>query len=414
MKKLKNPKKCREIGLLLLLLAAGIALGAALMLGTAALPASAVREHVRLSAELLSREGLVSFAIPGYTQSRLDNFTDALMLSGAVLAPYDSLPENAMLNERFSGYDPLSALRAWLDGASPATEPYSRYWHGYLLILKPLLLVFSLGSIRYLLAAAGILLSLLLVARLSGAGIGAQAAFFVLLTALCPPALMNSLHYAPCALIALAAGLYILRGRARLPLPALFLLTGMATAFFDFLTFPALTLVLPLSLYALQRKDARLSRLLLSLFMAAAAWALGYAGMWAGKWLAGSLLTGRNLFSDALSTLRTRTAALDADGDAVPIFAGFLACLRTLMSPITAASFLVTFLCLLLPAVRRGAFRSQAERARRLSLALIALIPILWTLLACNHSLEHSFFAYRSLAASVFPLLLAVSPPAKS
>ena len=118
-------KRIREIGVLLLLLAGGIAAGALLMLGTFAIPSSAVREHVRLSADLLAREGLTAYAIPGYTQSRLDNFTDALMLGGAVLAPYASLPENAMLCERFSGYDPLSALRGWLQGASPETEPYS-------------------------------------------------------------------------------------------------------------------------------------------------------------------------------------------------------------------------------------------------------------------------------------------------
>ena len=404
-------KRIREIGVLLLLLAGGIAAGALLMLGTFAIPSSAVREHVRLSADLLAREGLTAYAVPGYTQSRLDNFTDALMLGGAVLAPYGSLPENAMLCERFSGYDPLSALRGWLQGASPETEPYSRYWHGYLFVLKPLLLVFSLGSVRYLLAAAMLLLTLLLAGKLARPGMGALLPFFVLLAALCPPALMNSLHYAPCVLIALASGLAVLRERRRLSAPVLFLIAGMATAFFDFLSFPVLTLVLPLSLYALRAEGTRSREVLLPLFMAACAWGLGFAGMWAGKWLAGSLLTGRDLLADALSTLRIRTAARDVDGDAVSVFAGFAACLRTLVNPVVAAAFLASFLSLLAGAFRRRGTRGKPCPAKRLALLLIALIPVCWTILACNHSLEHSFFAYRALASSVFPLLLAVSAP---
>ena len=405
-------KPLRELGRLLLLLLGGVLLSTLLMLGVYALPAAPAREHVRASAELLGEEGLVSYAIPGYAPSRLDNFTDALMLSGAVLAPYDTLSENAMLCERFSGYDPLFALLRFLDGDAPKTEPYSRYWHGYLVVLKPLLFFFSVGSIRYLFSALGILLALLLAGKLfrGPGGRGGVLALFALLAALCPPALMDSLHYAPCPLIALFSGLLLPQKFRRAPAPAYFLLIGMATAFFDFLTFPILTLVLPLSLYAIQSEEPRLSRLLPPLFMAAAAWCLGYAGLWAGKWAAGSLLTGRNLMTDALRTLETRTAARDVEGDAVSIFSGFFACLRVLFSPISAAALLCALAALLPFSLRARFVQGEGGGAKRLCLLLIAALPVLWTLAACNHSLEHSFFAYRTLAASFFPLTLAAAP----
>ena len=302
------------------------------------------------------------------------------------------------LNERFSGYDPVSSLLESLDGAAPETEPYARYWHGYLLFLKPLLLFFSIGSIRYLLAITEILLMLLFTVELAKHGKQAVMAFFALLAGLCPPALMNSLHYAPCFMIAIIAGFLVLHSNRSYPV--IFLLTGMSTAFIDFLTFPILTLIIPLTVYVLQSRKTHPWILLFPVF----AWSLGYAGLWAGKWLVGSILLRRNLFSDALLTLLTRTSAQDVQGYAVPVTAGFTACLRTLITPVTMIACLVSIISLL-PSVR------TSDHKRRFPLLLTAMMPVLWTLLACNHSLEHAFFAYRTLAASIFPLVLAVSPP---
>ena len=51
--------------------------------------------------------------------------------------------------------------------------------------------------------------------------------------------------------------------------------------------------------------------------------------------------------------------------------------------------------------MRRGA------AADALALALIALLPVAWLLFACNHSVSHAFFAYRSLSVLVFAALCA-------
>ena len=85
----------RQIGILLSVLVAGIIVSTLLMLGIYAIPTSLVEKHVHVSAELIGQEGLVAYVIPGYNQSRLDNFTDALMLGEAVFTPYKTLAENA-------------------------------------------------------------------------------------------------------------------------------------------------------------------------------------------------------------------------------------------------------------------------------------------------------------------------------
>lgn len=74
-----------------------------------------------------------------------------------------------------------------------------------------------------------------------------------------------------------------------------FLLAGILTAFFDFLTYPFVSLGIPLTIVlCLANHRGRLRTLregLQYLLAASAAWCFGYSGMFAGKWLMSWLLS---------------------------------------------------------------------------------------------------------------------------
>lgn len=390
------------------LLAVCILAGLLSMTAVYAIPGEYVRENLEASSVILSSEGLRHEVIPGYRNSRLDTFTDAIMLANAMVMPEDSALKNALLAHRLDSPHSVSALEQYLaDEQSVATTPYSYYWHGYLTVLKPLLCVMSLGSIRFLLMAEQVALLMAVAALLGRRG---MARFILPLLAmavcLCPQALMNCLTYSTVFTIGMAAAAGILLAHERLERLGygyVFLLIGAMTSFFDFLTYPVFTLGIPLAVYVLMRMEngerVRVDRLA----ALCAAWGVGYGGMWAGKWVLVSALTDVNGIEAALSEILFRTSSTMEHGGEVEPLAGLLACLEQLLDPLCL---LVLALCGLACAVlliKRGIRRQALAGAG--ALALIALLPVVWLSLTCNHSVTHAFYTYRSLTVAVFALL---------
>lgn len=231
-----------------LMLAGGVLIGTLLMIAVYAIPAESVRENVRASVRTLADEGLRYEVIDGYHASRLDDFTDAIMLGNAVLTT-DNPVESAMTARRFAGGDPIATLTRYLDGEDVPTESYARYWHGYLVVLKPLLTVMNLNSIRVLNMYVQLALVLLVAVWMARRGLSKQvAALFAAYASLCPAAVMQSLQYSTAFYAAFGAMAVLLIADGRLNDSLFFMAVGMLTSFVDFLTYPIATLGLPLIL----------------------------------------------------------------------------------------------------------------------------------------------------------------------
>ena len=93
-----------------LMLAGGVLLAALLMIAVYAIPAETVWENVRESVQTLADEGLRYEVIDGYHASRLDDFTDAIMIGNAVLTTENPV-ESAMTARRFAGGETVGTLR---------------------------------------------------------------------------------------------------------------------------------------------------------------------------------------------------------------------------------------------------------------------------------------------------------------
>ena len=177
------------------MLLGGVLLGTLLMIAAYAIPSETVWENVRVSAQTLANEGLRYEAIGGYHASRLDDFTDAIMIGNAVLTTEDPV-ESAMTARHFTGGETIGTLMRYLDGEDVPTESYARYWHGYLAALKPLLMVMNLNSIRVLNMYAQLALVLWTAALMVRRGLLRHVlALFAAYASLCPAAVMQSLQY---------------------------------------------------------------------------------------------------------------------------------------------------------------------------------------------------------------------------
>ena len=132
-----------------------------LLLAAYALPGDRVRDHVYESAQTIAGEGLYPEYF-GFKLFQMDNYTDTIMLTEAAAAD-EAPPLRAMMTNTAYNVDNFETLaddlqwyieKAWAAGAqrtdAPELEPlsYARYWHGYLIWLRPLLLVTTITGVR--------------------------------------------------------------------------------------------------------------------------------------------------------------------------------------------------------------------------------------------------------------------------
>lgn len=397
----------KQIKRVLKILAAGLLLGILAICLVYLLPCGSLQKHASESLKILKTEGENPFLLEGYKGSSLDNYTDTLMITQAVYQSEEPFYKAAMLSERKSnGKDqPIESLREYLENLqSGEVVSYSRYWHGYLVVLKPLLAVMDYGKIRMLNLAAFLLIQvLLLIGFLKRKLWRGLVAYTIALCSMFPMAIPKSLQFSSMFYVGSIVILVLLYGYEKLEkrawMPFVFLITGMVTSYVDFLTYPVFTLGMPLVVLLVLSDETAVQKLK-KLVQNSIFWVIGYAGMWAGKWVMGSLLTGTNLFADALQVVSERTSHEVYDEKISVIFAvlrnGYI--YANLLGVLLAAVLVIWIGYYLLR------YRRNIKNSGWWLYVLVACGPVVWYCVTANHSYIHYWFTFRDLAVTFFAL----------
>lgn len=418
-------KISRLLGAFVLCVLIAALVGTALLTGVYLLPAEAMTAHMDASAQLLIQEGTYPKLYP-WCNSQLDNFTDAIILMTAACGSTDSPPTQAMTAARPRVADkatPVEELEAHYRNGVPydGVQPYYQYWHGYLLFMKPLLLLTDYAGIRIFNAVAQTVLLAFLLAFLVKRGHKRYILPYIIsLAFLMPVALAKSLQFSSCYYIMTLGSIAVLlmekRVRKQEPYLFVFLFLGIATAFFDFLTYPIATLGVPGVFYFLSRKRIDLMKeSLVNGFGLCFSWGFGYVAMWANKWLLGSLVTGQNIFLVASDKLRERSFLNTLMEEKVTrwlweaynaLYANVTTFFRT---PAAVLLFLaaVAALTLMFVLFRRYQVCAKEVAVTFFPFVILALIPLVWYVLTTNHSGMHHWFTCKALSVSVFAALCA-------
>ncbi len=392
-------------------LLAGLMAGTALMLWAYMLPTEPMRENVARSSSLFDLEGTYPELVKGYSYTRLDNFTDSIMLGAAIYDGEEPLTEQAMQNFHIDSME-LPPVLALTNYANQVTAyeyykvAYGRYWHGYLVPLKLLLLVFDYGDIRILnFFLQNFLLCIVLGMLVRTEKKKYTPAYLAAVFTLNPLTTALSLQFSAVYYIILISSLCMIRagregkaedGRT----DNLFFFTGMATSYFDFLTYPiagaGILLVLYLNLQE-GRIDKRqikagIKKLLL--------WGFGYGGMWAGKWLIGSLLTGTDFFRNAWEQSLFRTSAENCTriGAVCKNIGVFLKWPFLLVFLTMAFCYFMKFR----KANKLRKFLWHKEKTAVCAYMAVACLPVGWLCIMTNHSWEHYWFTFRTFSVTCF------------
>lgn len=407
------------VGKHVIMLLAGTAAGILLLCLAYCLPVEPMRVHVYQSLPMLEREFGMENLIDEFPGTFVGSFTDCLMLENAV---YQS-EEHSMLEQILCMYRAESGTEiGWAPGHSlvdyleyrpqPVEVAYSRYWHGYLVVLKPFLLLTTFTSIRLIAAWVQLLLmggAFLACSRKGGKFLG--AAFLVSVPFLYYFSLFASLSLSICYYILTAALLVQLKWGDRIAdrgwYGEFFLLTGMVTSYFDFLTYPLVTLGFPLCAYLFMSRGRWLDQFR-RMVVCSVEWGIGYTGLWAMKWIVAEIFTGEKVIADGLQALLERTDTME-DGSMI---SGYPAVLWGNMEMFANWSFgllaagIILWLCSCIVRHRRRITRESILNSA--VIFLVALYPFAWFFFTQNHSAEHALFTCKILSVTVFAGVCAV------
>ena len=373
----------------------------------------AMRQNVWQGCLMLGEQQGTPQAVGGFLSAQMDNFTGVLILKTAGYTGPESLLHKAFGGLRAEmpaapGETGWEAFCRYGDRSPDGGLSYSRYWHGYTLPLRLLLCVLDVANLQMLLYFAQLVLMLIVLHGMGRRGLGRLIpGFFLSYFLMMPFALSVCLQYVPVSLLMLLGCVCVLRwderiGRA-VSMPAFYALLGLLTNFFDLLTFPLVSLGFPLILELALRmgRGEGGRRLFLHTALCGAAWALGYGGMWALKWLLNGLVFGWGVLHGVLAQMGlrasdnggtlSRVAVLLQNADVMLAKKSYL-----LLAGLTGLATLAP----LAQAVLRG--RRVRMDARAAVLLLPAAAAFLWMLVMANHVSDHTYFTYRTLTVAVF------------
>ncbi len=395
------------------ILAVGGCVGFVLLLLAYMLPVERMLDHARASIEIFEDLGLQPQIIKGYETTTIDTYTDAWMLRMAFYDGDESALEKCLCNYYY-GYDNgtttnvIESMIAYLKGAEGYIRiVYGRYWHGYTIILKPLLLFFDYADILGILKFVQLALTALCIVLLERKKMARCIPGLVAMLACIDFHTVGiSMQYSWVFLIAMLSAAFLLLKKEEKyydpSIDAVFLVTGMCTSYFDFLTYPLFTLGVPLTVMLAQREMAeRKGRMFVSALINSVYWLIGYAGMWMIKWVLCTVLTDNNMMEDAIHTILYR-AGSDVFGETVGVLDVFRENIRILLRyPYALAGVCAVAVLLLWGGKERWRFIRVSPDVL-FSYLFVACLPFVWYAAVKEHSYVHYVVTYRDLGISIF------------
>jgi hypothetical protein len=290
-----------------------------------------------------------------------------------------------------------TGLHRAVAGEPVTWQPYFRYWHGYRVILAPLIALFPLWFIKLLnalmVAAACGALARTLCARCGGA-----VAFIVVATFLCLSDVLfiwrTSTHSLSLAYILAGSCLFAAALKRQWRAGGLMILAAVLGSAFNFIDFLINPPMMPMLIAFFVLIDGRRGMGLLAL-ACTIAWFGGYAETWFAKWLIAywAMPASANVFADVLGTIENRTVGALNGVYLFPLAATLRAFLRAL-----SRVGVIVPIVIALAVAHYTATVSRIDWRRALWLASPLLLAVVWFEALSSHTQYHLTVSSRSAA----------------
>lgn len=278
-----------------------------------------------------------------------------------------------------------------------ANYDYNRYWHGYSIIVRPLLLVMTLNQIKVLLFVGyliltGYFLYLLMKEKHKYFSI----AFILMNIFYIVPYGFNSIEYISIFYIYLLSCIGVLKKHKYV-----FICSGVLTAFFDFWTAETLTLTVPLLLYLyLNQKEIKIKEVFKNIGM----WLFGYCFTFGYKWVLTSILFQKNYIKIAIEKYLTHTklvtARIAVESNISTLFFDKLD-----YGTISMIYFVVLLVLLIIVYL----FHKKGAGKYLFCIVGTCFIPYVRYFVLAGHSFEFTSFTYRAQLAVIVGIVLLIT-----
>ncbi len=301
--------------------------------------------------------------------------------------PAENKPDSIYFN---TSYNTILELKNFLNGNVNISVDYARYYHGYLVYLRPLLLLFNINQIRYITLFVFLILLIVLAYELNKK-LGKIPMFAIVFSILLFDYLFIpfSIDFAPGYLIFMIFSILLLLNIEKISwstVKYMCFIIGAIICYFDYLNVPVLTLSIPLLIYTLYiTKERKLDNkeLFKNIFISCVLWSVGYIVTWVSKWVVYEVFMDDSIFNIVLQQIKYRSATMPHD---------FVGAFNLTILHFSAALFifiLATFV------INKKAYSTKNLLNNKETIAFICLIPIMWDIVTFNHFVNHSYFTYR-------------------
>ncbi len=382
---------------------------------TSLIPRDALTKKVKESSEILCGQHNSRIIIINGRATKFDNYSDALMINtaysiddtdpfcssmlarknyikGKTEVIYPDTTGELKSSSKYKEVNQVGDLRDTVNNDTTESFEYARYWHGYLVFLRPLLALFNISQIRAILVVILLILSIILIYMIyKKINLGTAIIFFCGLL-MCDYFYIGlSTQGAPVFLITMISSILILSRNIK-DKGLLFLIIGGLTSFTDLLTVPMLTLGVPLLIYGLlQNKNKyNIKKLFIEMFKYCVMWGIGYFGVFLIKWILVDLLFNRGLIQTSISQFSyrsTTTTNISIDN--------LLELIQFILKPLSI-SLIVLSLLTIIKIIKFKDIKNVKLNIKEISIYFfIELLVLLWIIVLRQHFFQHMFFTYR-------------------
>jgi len=317
---------------------------------------------------------------------------------------------NPIPDSQFNIFSQCKELYKFLKGEINISTEYARYWHGYLIIFRPLLYIFNISFIRIFLVILFLLLFLLLIKHLNKifntpivVSFGASILCCGMFTA------SASFQQAPLLFLIIISSLILLKNIDKMNntnFAINIFFVGSVACFFDYLTTPLLSFICPTILFILyckkQYNNPRKNFFMIIVFLIS--WGLGYGFTWLIKWIIVNVVLHRNIIESAFSQVLFRmNGNLDNWDNLGNNYNKLLSNTAEYILFTLIAVIVIEIIC------------AKKKRSKRVSLKAFiktnydiitfGVISLLWMIITHNHIIVHPNYTIKNIFPIVFILI---------
>lgn len=358
-----------------------------------------------------------------------DNFTDALMINtafsidsktpfySAIVARKNYIdgttkkiyPDTIGELKSSSKYEEFTQVGDLIDTVNNNAEEsyeYARYWHGYLIFLRPLLIIFNITQIRILVFIIFLILAIVLLYKIYKR-INIQTSIIFLFGLIICDYFFEcfSLQGSAVFLITMITSILILskdfKNKA-----ILYFIVGSLTSFFDFLTVPIITLGVPLLIDIMVSENTDFKADLKTVFKNCVIWAIGYSSVFMSKWIITDIIYNKGIINTTIEQLKYRTMSKGIFENNISIKDALFMNSKIVLKE-NYIFFLITVFMVFLKFLKKDS-HIVFNYKKMIIYWLIGFLGITWYVVLKEHSYQHHYFTYRIFLLISSALLLGI------